>query len=250
VCVECASEEPSHLERGVPTESEVVAAAINPEIEAVQASTKGINDGLNCFLVKPPGLKGKELFAHMVAVRLINTKATSPSEYLDVVVSTSNRTVLKDAAEASMSKRNIMKDAGGANATMKLAARKLDQMGYIKLHSGIVNTPKMLAKMTNQMQMSKLLAEIRTIETTATVDKKKIYTDSLILLAPSAKIKLASNSGDVMKLTKKEMCSLLLESYNTLIEDSKFNKPRLASMLSEKIVAGRVAVARTAAGAV
>ena len=134
-------------------------------------------------------------------------------------------------------------------------------MGYINSHSRIVNTPEILAKMTNQMQMSKSLAEIRTIETTVTVDKKKIYTDSLILLAPSAKIKLASNSGDVMKLTKKEMCSLLLASYNTLIEDNKYNKQRLAGMLSEKIradpspialvgVAGSTVVAGTAAGAV
>ena len=76
---------------------------------------------------------------------------------------------------------------------------------------------------------------------------------------PSAKIKLAS--GDVRKLTKKEMCSLLLASYNTLIEDNKYNKQRMAGMLSEKIradpspialvvVAGSTMVARTAAGAV
>ena len=66
--VECASEEPAHLERGVPTASEVVAASSNSELEAVEASTKGLNDGLNCFLVKPPGLKGRELFAHMVNI--------------------------------------------------------------------------------------------------------------------------------------------------------------------------------------
>ena len=60
--------------------------------------------------------------------------------------------------------------------------------------------------------MLRSLAETRAIETNVTVDKKNIYTDSMILLAPSSKIKLASNSSDVMKLTKKQMCSLILAS--------------------------------------
>ena len=84
---------------------------------------------------------------------------------------------------------------------MKFAVRKLDQMGYIKSHSGIVNLSKRLVKMRNQIHMSRSLAEISTIEKNATVDKKNIYTDSLIFLAPSTKIKLASKSGDMMKLT-------------------------------------------------
>ena len=89
VCVECSSKEPAHLERGVPMASElVISAASNTVLGAVEASTKGINDGLNFFLVKPPGLKGKEVFAHMVGVRLTNTKSTLPRKFLDIVVST------------------------------------------------------------------------------------------------------------------------------------------------------------------
>ena len=58
--------------------------------------------------------------------------------------------------------------------------------------------------MRNQMQMPGSLAEIRVIETSATVRRKKIYTDSLILLVAS-KIELASKSGDVTKLTLSKM---------------------------------------------
>ena len=91
---------------------------------------------------------------------------------------------------------------------MKFAVRNLDQMGYIKSHSGIVKSSKRLVKMRNQIHMSRSLAEIRTIETNDTVDKKNIYTDSLIFLAPSTKIKLASKSGDMMKLTREKcLCS-------------------------------------------
>ena len=86
-------------------------------------------------------------------MNLTNTKATSPSKFLDVVVSTSNRSVIKDAADASMNKLRITRDGGGLNSTMKLADRELDQMGYIKSHSSIVNLSKRLAKMRNQMNM-------------------------------------------------------------------------------------------------
>ena len=59
----------------------------------------------------------------------------------------------------------------------------------------------MLVNMTNQIQMLRSLAGIHTIEVTATVDMKKIYTDSLILLAPSAKSKLESKSYEIMNLS-------------------------------------------------
>ena len=87
------------------TASEVVlASASNPDLEAVKESTKEFNDVMNCFLVKPPGLKGRELFEHIIGVHLTSTKSTSPSKFLEVVVGNSNRSVLKDTAEASMIK--------------------------------------------------------------------------------------------------------------------------------------------------
>ena len=73
-------------------------------------------------------MKGRELFSHMVGLLLKNTKATSPSKFLEVLVSTSNRVVLKDAAEAFMRKLKIIRDAGSLNATMKIAAINIDQM--------------------------------------------------------------------------------------------------------------------------
>ena len=91
----------------------------------------------------------------MVVTSLKNIKYTSPSKLLDVVVRTSNTAVIKDAAEASMRKRNIMRDDGGLNAMIKLAVINMYQMGYIKSHSGIVNSSKRLVNMSNQMQMSR-----------------------------------------------------------------------------------------------
>ena len=139
----------------------------------------------------------------MVGVGLKNTTVTLPSKFLDVLVITSNRAVLKYAAESFMIKRNIIRNSFGLNATMKLAAINMDKMGYIKSHSGIVNLSKRLMKMRNQMQMLRSFSEMYYIETNVTVDKKYFYTDSLIFIAPSVRIKMSSKSGDVMNLTKK-----------------------------------------------
>ena len=64
-----------------------------------------------------------------------------------------------------------------------------------------------------------------------------------------------------MRLTKKQLCSILLDSYNTFIEDNSYIKQRMDGILSEKIrvnlspvavvaLTGSAAVNGTAPGAV
>ena len=55
----------------------------------------------------------------------------SPSRYLGVEISDSNRAVLTVDDKTIMTKREIMRDSIGTGATMKLAARKLDNLGRI-----------------------------------------------------------------------------------------------------------------------
>jgi len=67
------------------------------EIDAAKVILKGVNNGLNSFLLKPPGIKGEELFAHMISKRQISPtrpKTMSPSRYLGIEISDSNRAVL------------------------------------------------------------------------------------------------------------------------------------------------------------
>ena len=47
MCVECDSEDPAQLEKGVITASKFLAANTDPDIEGAQESTKGIYGGLN-----------------------------------------------------------------------------------------------------------------------------------------------------------------------------------------------------------
>jgi hypothetical protein len=66
----------------------------------------------------------------------------------------------------------LMQAAGGNGATMKLATRRLDNVGYIKAHSGLANGPLCLKRMNNYNTLAASMAEITWI-TAALEDKKK-----------------------------------------------------------------------------
>jgi hypothetical protein len=50
-----------------------------------------------------------------------------------------------------LSVRELMKDAGGEGATIRTAQRKLDNMSYIKSHSGLANNPERMKRVHNQV---------------------------------------------------------------------------------------------------
>jgi hypothetical protein len=82
-----------------------------------------------------------------------------------VEVKLENRTVLRAATGAIVggnitAKRNILKDAFGSSAKMKISKRTLDQYTLIKSHSGIVNSESNQNRMKNQMMLAKSLGEI------------------------------------------------------------------------------------------
>jgi hypothetical protein len=142
-----------------------------------------------------------------------------------------------------------MKDASGYGAVTKLAARKLDQLGSIKAYSGMANTESKLKQMQNQVDLSASIAQIHLQDQAVTVTKKAAATQELLMLVAAAKLKLGANNGDVNKITKKEICALLLGCYGITALESKHLKPALCIMLSEKIAVnpGNIAVSPVAA---
>ena len=60
----------------------------------------------------------------------------------------------------------------------------------------------------------------------AAAKKKQDKTSGLLLAAPGAKAKLALKGGDVSKLTKKDICSLLLACYG-----KQWRSPSITRML-------------------
>ena len=62
-------------------------------------------------------------------------------------------------------------------------------------------------------------------------------------MAPGANTKLATKDNDVAKLTKKEICALLMSCYATTVDENKYAKNILVAMLSEKIASNPEKVA-------
>jgi hypothetical protein len=128
-----------------------------------------------------------------------------------------------------------MEDAVGKGAMIKLVARKLDHLGSIKAHSGLVNEPSQMLKWQNQVDLAKSLVDIQEHDKKEAAKKMADESTMLVMLAGSAMEKLSQKSGDVSKITKKEICSILLACYGALVEESKHNKPALVDMLRVKI---------------
>ena len=140
-----------------------------PEVTAAHASLSDVNTGLASFEFMPAALKGTglPLFEHMISKRCIDpqggVKDDAPSAHFDVTITSPQRDMLK-ATSLELNKQEIMKYAGGHGATIKMAARKLDQLGYIKAHSGVANDSARLKKLRNQLQLANSLASIERSE--------------------------------------------------------------------------------------
>jgi hypothetical protein len=55
------------------------------------------------------------------------------------------------------------------------------------------------------------------------------------MLAGPANSKLAAKNGDLTKITKREICAILLVHYGTSVEEGKHAKRALINMLSAKV---------------
>ena len=65
VCVECAAEFPSQLDKEAPHLREVAVPA-ESEVLAAKAATTCITAGLATFELKPKGLTGESLLDHLI----------------------------------------------------------------------------------------------------------------------------------------------------------------------------------------
>ena len=144
VCYELAREHPEHLERGVPTNDEISRArnTLNTnqtEVEEAREQAKKITHGLDTFMLKPVGMKGRALLEHMIHFRKRNNKRAcdaNPSMYLAIDVNETQKSILNPTT-ADLARGSIIACAGAAGSRLKLAQRKLDNLGYINSHCGI-----------------------------------------------------------------------------------------------------------------
>jgi hypothetical protein len=112
--------------------------------------------------------------------------------------------------EKDLRKSSIVSFTHGDGAKIKLAMRKLDNIGYIKYYSGVKNDHERLRGLKNKVEFFQSLATIAILEEKDAQKANATIDTELQTLAPAAKYKLVAKVNDVSKLTKKENCALLL----------------------------------------
>ena len=157
LCVSSAKENPHHLDLGVPEVDP--GGNVAPELAAAVAAQLPVAHGLTSFQLKPPGLAGDALFAHMVAFRARKSSQAEPYTHLVIDVSPEQKIILAPTIH-DLSVQSILKDAGGSGATKKLAQRKLNNAGAITKHCGLQNHPARVQKLLAAFELTASLAEI------------------------------------------------------------------------------------------
>lgn len=154
-----------------------------------------------------------------------------PSAHLDLSISNSQRDIILKPLTRDLTMRELMKDAGGQGATMKIAKRKLNSLATIQSYSCMANNETQLQVLKNKYELAASLAEIDRKDKAGQQAKKNQEIMAKRAKAPDAVAKLAAKGGDVSKLTKLEIVAILLVHYNTHENDNAQKKDYLVNLL-------------------
>jgi hypothetical protein len=238
VCYKMARKSLEQLAMGVPSEDLIVTAQDNPEVREAYESVGRVTDGLASFELKPASKKGLELFDHMYSFLLWDPKTkmeegvtVEPSAHLDLSISSDQRKIILQPTTRYHTMRELMKDAGGQGATMKIAQRKLNMFGAIQSHSCMANNEGALALLRNKTELVASLAEIHRLEKANQQAKTDDALKEKQRKAPAALEKLRANDDNINKLTKLEIAAVLLVHYSKDENEKIKKKPYLVDML-------------------
>jgi hypothetical protein len=137
-----------------------------------------------------------------------------------------------EPSSKQLSRRDIMKFAGGHGATIKIARRKLDQFAAVKSQCFLANDDRRLQSMANRLQLAASISFISRGQDAITKKKKRDTYTEQVTIAPTALLKMGDNR-DIKKLSKKEMSSVLCLYYSIEMDHAKHKKSELANKLGE-----------------
>jgi hypothetical protein len=147
-----------------------------------------------------------------------------PNSYPEIAIKPSNIEVLKYMTTPDLSKRAIMKDCAGNVATLNLTARKLNQTGYAQRHCGLVNMEVKVRKLKNALQLSQSMATITNGQCSERAQQRVEKQLEYRTLAPVVLEKLKGKNGQLNKITKNEILSIMY-FYFLILGNDKNNKP-------------------------
>ena len=208
--------------------------AMQAQEKAGAALVKPVTYGLKTYTRKPEGVSGMDLFVHTCDFRRRHApRHKEPSSYLCCEMTDTQRKLLAPSVE-DLTMREIMKDAGGEGATLKLAKRKLDRAGYINAHCNRANALERIKRLKQGAQLASSIAAISEADRAEKSANKAKNDAALLALAPAALEKLEKKEWDCEKITKKEIISIAWRVYAKELKES-MAKPELAKTLKSLI---------------
>ena len=236
VALELAKVHPEHLDMAAPVVGTVGAPA--PEVAAAAAAAPSINQGLVSFQLKPPGMKGTDLFAHMIAFRRRTSLGAPirPSALTGEVFMDDEQPALLFDLTPEDERLATLQATAMRGGGKKLAARKLNNMGHVNAWSGIANGPEELAKFKRRCQLMASVDQIDDAQRAAKKQKKSDDDAKLRQLARTAFVKLKKQAPlrQLTKLTVAELLSILHVAY-PLADRKAANKGALVARVEQEI---------------
>ena len=125
------------------------------DIVMAKAAVVVATSGFNSFLLKPDGISCDSLFRYIVLKRFFDPKVCDhrTSAYLGIDFNVNKIGELWPSVKV-FTKQHIINFSSGNGATMKLAKRKLEIMGYIKSFLGVHNDPDRLRLLTKKLELA------------------------------------------------------------------------------------------------
>ena len=153
VCICIALDQPSHLDRGM----EGVEISLPDVVSAVEKERKAAVDDLLMFHLKPPGVKGKNLFDRMIGRRHIKYADSKLIKKHNISDDFNSISTLKGRSQhhkdfvginyAHKSESQIMMDVGDGSNLKVTSKAKNDNFWHVRSHSQFVNDPSCLKLM-------------------------------------------------------------------------------------------------------
>jgi len=132
-------------------------------VAAVADAKEGIrkaNDGLAMFQLKPPGMKGMQLFEHMTAQRMMRYGAKPhliKEHRIDPALACSPQTkhqaALMEVDYEHRAKGAMLANIREGMPKHKAAQVRLNGLAYIKARSGSVNDPERMGRMEAHLKL-------------------------------------------------------------------------------------------------
>ena len=145
VCIWIDLDHPSQIYWGM----EDVEIAFTAVFTAVEKERKAAVDDLSMWQLKPPGMKGKNIFDRMIVRRHVKysdaklIKNHNISDELNSIYPLKGRPQhqkdFMDINYAHITERKIMMDVGDGSNLKMAAKAKLDNLGNMRSHSQFVN---------------------------------------------------------------------------------------------------------------